>query len=243
MKIRLLTAAGVWMVLLGIVYLPQLASSEEKERKEEINLVNYPVHAIHFITNDKAEMADLMERIKQKKDDSIGGVKEKLSQDKLLVTSGTSLEHLPQSTDEQSIAAHVDKVKQDPALQKLLHAQLKNGNRIYIYGGLTSEFFKELLLLKEMKIKAKVGDSEGFFIFGERLEAFSKEKGPLKASARTELEEASIISFTLDEQDQHQYYEAHITGGGNSRIDQEEICIQEILFHQSRLADLLMEEQ
>ncbi|MDG5471524.1 hypothetical protein P6709_07170 [Jeotgalibacillus sp. ET6] len=239
MKIRFLTAAGVWMVLLGIVYLPQLASSEEKESKEEINLLNYPVHAIHFITNDEAEMDGLMDRIKQRKDDSIGGAKEKLSQDKLLVTSGSTLDRLPISADEQSIAAHVNKVKQDPALQKLLHEQLKNGNRIYLYGGLTAELFKELLLLEEMKIKADVGDLEGFINLGES----QKEKGPLKASGRTEVEQTSIISFKLDEQVQYQYFEVRINGGGTSGTDQEEMFIQEILFHQSRLADRLMEEQ
>ncbi|MGE6720784.1 hypothetical protein ACQKGD_26040 [Peribacillus frigoritolerans] len=142
----------------------------------------------------------------------------------------------------EDLAYNVEEVRNDKKLQKELSKAIKSGSKVYLYGGVTFEEYKELLDIKEVAIK-KEGKKLRFDV-NEKEEA--KQKGGLKNNPNALTSEDDytydVIGYTLDEKEHNQLMISTISvaGAENEEIPTDYYA-QEILDSTAETVDV--EEQ
>ncbi|MDM5286593.1 hypothetical protein ABEI56_16525 [Peribacillus castrilensis] len=142
----------------------------------------------------------------------------------------------------EDLAYNVEEVKNDKKLQKELSKAIKNGAKVYLYGGVTFEEYKELLGIKEVAIK-KEGKKLRFDV-SEKEEA--KQKGGLKNNPNALTSEDDytydVIGYTLDEKEHNQMMVStiNVVGAENEEVPTDYYA-QEILDSTAETVDV--EEQ
>ncbi|MHC9161595.1 hypothetical protein [Exiguobacterium profundum] len=243
-KFSALKVLSVGAVISSLVLSPYSIKTNFTSAEESV--VEKPLKKISFVTsNGKSE--DMIEKIKVKKDETLVGLKKNIDRKAITVESldyktksKKEITYLDDSTD---IAVNIKDVKNDKQLQQYLQQSIQYGKKVFIYGGLTSKEYKKILKLDELKVKDKNG--KGSFNFGETHVA-NDEKGALSEDVINSNEETSVIGYTLDENEDVQYFEINITSydeNGQLRENDEEVYIQEILSHESEMADAIKSEE
>ncbi|MCO0599127.1 hypothetical protein NGI46_17085 [Peribacillus butanolivorans] len=144
----------------------------------------------------------------------------------------------------EDLAYNVEEVKNNKKLQKELSKALKNGAKVYLYGGVTFEEYKELLGVKEVAIK-KEGKK---FRFGVDEKEMETKKGELKDNPNALTSEDDftydVIGYTLDEKEHNQLMVSNISVSGESNKElpaTNDHYVQEILDSTAETVDV--EEQ
>ncbi|WP_299094231.1 hypothetical protein [uncultured Metabacillus sp.] len=185
------------------------AISEVKELKSEKKLMFYGSDLSAEKLNDikKNEKDDSLVQVKQKiKDNEIKATAKKGSKE--VITS----ENLQEYTD---VAFDVKLVRKDLELQKHLHNLLQNGKKVYLYGGLTFEEYKQLLNIEEMTAEASDPTSKSKKMIIAEFGSDKKEKGSKKEHKNSSIEEdeeiREVIGYTLDPNDANKVFVSDIT--------------------------------
>lgn len=237
-KFSVLKVLSVGAVISSLVLSPYSIKTNFTSAEESV--VEKPLKKISFVTSN-GKSKEVIEKIKVKKDETLGGLKKNIDRKAITVESldfkNKSKKEITYLDDSTDIAANIKDVKNDKQLQQYLQQSIQNGKKVFIYGGLSSKEYKKFLKLDELKVKDK--NNKGHFEFGATLEE-DTEKGPLKEEAVDYSEQTSIIGYTLDENDTNQYLELNVTSydeNGEVRETSESAYLQEILSYESELID------
>ncbi|MDU1846403.1 MAG: hypothetical protein E6778_12755 [Niallia nealsonii] len=227
------------------------------------NPVSKAVENVIFVTKDHSKTQEIVNRITTKKNDdsvkkigkqinekslnvkSIGiqeALKKKNSKSKRIITS----ELIVQSDDNNSsYAIKADEIENNQELQEFANEALLDGDRVYLYGEVTKENFKNLVSVKDAKVPFQTFD--GQTAYGDVLideATIEKEKGQKKKvdtgidtySVDTE----NIIGLSLDKDSEHQYVEINVSTyneKGELIENPEENLIQEIVSLNSTIVE------
>lgn len=268
LKSNIFKILGVSIVTSSLVFAPYSIKTNFTNAEEKV--VAKPVKEISFVSNKKT-IGNVVEKLKVKKDDSLGGLKKnlkeksikvqslKISESDKMKTLTNSIKNTNVATD---IVAKVEEVESDKKLRNYLRQKVKEGNKVILYGNVTYDDYKKLLKIDSLKVKDK--NKKGYYTFGEATEEnkgkvnkFStsknnqslledgSDKGPLKDGVIDPSETTSIIGYSLDESKDNQYIDINIMSydeKGNLRENDEEVYIQEILNYESELTDKIQDE-
>ncbi|MCM3728449.1 hypothetical protein M3226_22635 [Neobacillus cucumis] len=204
-----------------------------------------PVDKLVFISSN--EVGEKINYINGKKqDETLDKLKDKVKKNALAVKSikhsgkiDKKNKDLVESTD---IAANVEDVRKDADLQAYLQTALDEGKRVYLYGELSIEEYKELLNIDEIKVKAKDPNGvQGYLEFGASAEKIQAEKGEYKENVPTADTVSNIIGFTKNGKEKRQFVDisdAAYDDEGNMIGNKEEFYIQDILAEQADLIEM-----
>lgn len=193
----------------------------------------------------KSDMNPTLDFVKNSnKDESLKDEKEKFKNGSLTVDTKQigNPENLEAVT---ALAYPADEIKQDAILKDQLQKALRSGKRIYLYGGVTFNDYRELLGVEEVSVMAK--DSHGNekkVVFGNRDAEIAQEKSGIKKKNPNQLltekeDNYDIIGFTLDPNTPHKLSAISIsvnTANGKTQPS-EEHYLREVLDNLSYIID------
>jgi hypothetical protein len=237
--------AATGVLAASLISSPWTLNLEKLTTKAETETYAQPLETVSFISS--TDHADTIDYIKKgKKDDSLGKLREKADKKALKINTvklnGKLDKKSPELVASTDVALDAKDVRKNTDLQNYAHEALQDGKRVYLFGdGLTAKEFKKLAKLDEIKVPVNVDGTNGFLEYGNDEDQIAEEKGELKPSAETTTEEQSnIIGYTLDKNQELQYFEINVTSydeKGKVRPNHQEVYIQEILNREAELVE------
>lgn len=181
------------------------------------------------------------------KDESLKDEKEKFQNGSLTVDTGqigNGTKKFPEDLKAVTALAYpADEIKRDANLKSQLQEALRSGKRIYLYGGVTFDDYRELLGVDEISVTTKDGNgNEKKATFGNR-DKLAQEKGGLKEKPDKLLTEKEdnydIIGFTLDKNTPHKLsvISISVTTINGKTHPSEEHYLREVLDNLSYIID------
>ncbi|RBP87895.1 hypothetical protein DFO70_11786 [Cytobacillus firmus] len=137
----------------------------------------------------------------------------------------------------QELAADVRTVREDKNLQKQLANRLKSGAKVYLYGGVTIDEYKDLMEISEVSVKVKDEKAKDLNLtFGGEKEKAEKEGKKLKQNpyslAAEDENSYDIVGYSIVEANENKFAVTNISvfdDAGNEIEPTEEYYIREIL--------------
>jgi hypothetical protein len=185
----------ITILLIGIVWSPyslnvkganaSTAGTKAEERKLDFYSAEDITPVIKSMKNDN-------------KDDSIIKEKQFLNEGKIKVEwKQANKENKVTNQESTDIAYSVNEVKKSPELQKALHDALIDGKKVYLYGGLTFDEYRQLLNIDEITIDASKENSKPMKVhFGNEKQKGPKKENPHSLAWKDE-DVHDIIGYTI----------------------------------------------
>lgn len=171
---------------------------------------------VFFSNGDLKETVNFVNN--SNKDESLKEEKEQIKDGKLLIDSKqikNGIVNFPDNLDGvTSLAYPVEAVKKDESIKKGLQNAIQLGKRVYLYGGVTYDEYRELLGLDEISVTLTSDTGVKYNITHGGRDKAATEKGPLKKKSNKLLTEKEdkydIIGYTLDGNAKHRLFASTI---------------------------------
>ncbi|MBC2306066.1 hypothetical protein [Listeria booriae] len=181
----------------------------------------------------------------QNKDAALTDVQEKLENKEIQVDVTDSSKDTVFDED-TSIFADATEVEGNSQYQKVLKQELNDGNRVFLYGDVSAEEYKDILGLDKITVD---NDSAGDLEFGSSNDEIKSNIAEDKNSKVKEDEffkdteskfTSHIIGYTLDDSKELQFIDISVNnfdGDGKSIPNSESMLMQEVMSTQSEILD------
>lgn len=201
---------------------------------------------IVILTKDATVDRTIEQFEEQNKDTALTEVQEKLENKDIQVDVTAS----PKDTafdEDVSVFADATEVEANSQYQKVLKQELNDGNRVFLYGDVSAEEYKDILDLDKITVD---NESEGNLEFGSSDEEIKSNIAEDKNSKVTEDDffedtdskfTSHIIGYTLDDSKELQFIDVSVNNfdaNGKSIPNSESVLMQEVMSTQSEIVEL-----
>ncbi|WP_285767260.1 hypothetical protein [Peribacillus sp. SI8-4] len=227
--------------------------AKANDRKETINDLSEEKNIVIITDNETSTEETVNTVVEENIDPEFKDIQDKVDNTELNV-SVVSPENKRDLEKSSTIAADVAVVEGNDLYKDFLKAELEGGKRVFLYGDVQAEEYKEIFELDELAVKENNGQLEfglseeelnkkaienGKEVVDEKLtDDEGNEKGSLDAAESKYT--SHVIGYTIDNNQKLQYVDVSINNfdeNGNSIPNTKGMVLQEVLNTQTEIID------
>ncbi|MFA1712320.1 hypothetical protein ACDX66_11440 [Peribacillus frigoritolerans] len=249
---------GSFVVILSLLFFFSSYSvnffAKANDRKETTNESSEEKNIVIIADDETSTEETVNTVVEENSDPEFEDIQDKVDNNELNV-SVVSPDNKKDFEKSNSIAADAAVVEGNKLYKDFLKAEIEGGKRVFLYGDVQSEDYKEILDLDKLSVKENNGQLE-FGLSEEELNKKAIENGKevvdvkpsdYEGNEKGSLDAADseytshVIGYTIDKNQELQYVDVSINNfdeNGNSIPNTNEMLLQEVLNTQSEIIDM-----